>query len=450
VPLIVQVNDSSGQPIANVQVVFGRPGDPSCNYACPVFVRSSSDSVFRTGTWVNTGTNGHALVHVRFLYWARPAELPISVPTLGLSDSASFTVLPGAPAWIEVLPADTSLYAGGTSAIRIKVHDRGGNLTAAVPITYSTLDPSIARVSGAGVVTGVALGRARLRVASGRGMVDTVPVSVVPAGRLALGLYADNTRIDLADLDGSSFVQLASAGFVRGGHPSWKPDGTAVAFQAVQDGSGLEALFTSDLRGVRTQVIQQATSFEEADSPRFSRDGTWLYFRGFAFGSIYGEIWRVHPDGSGLERIGDPGNYYQGDLYPDPSPDGAEVLFTSYRQDRYYALVRRSLATGAETLVGVNGLAARWSPSGDWIAYWYASDIWTNAGAIYIVHPDGSGGRMISSAGMTWPNLGLTWSPDGEWVAARGETEIDLINVATGLTLPVSFTAAYSWPDWHP
>ena len=56
-------------------------------------------------------------------------------------------------------------------------------------------------------------------------------------------------------------------------------------------------------------------------------------------------------------------------------------------------------------------------------------------------------------AGGTSPAMrGLTWSSDGRWIVARnaGTNRLDLIEAASGHTLPLPFTAGMGFPAWKP
>jgi Tol biopolymer transport system component len=92
----------------------------------------------------------------------------------------------------------------------------------------------------------------------------------------------------------------------------------------------------------------------------------------------------------------------------------------------------------------MQGHRPRWSPDGQWIA--------VVAGyQILLVRPDGSDLRVLSSPDIRYMD-GIDWSPDGRWIVAsrfyRGN--IDLIEVGTGLTLPLAFTSGLTEPVWRP
>ncbi len=64
------------------------------------------------------------------------------------------------------------------------------------------------------------------------------------------------------------------------------------------------------------------------DGPDYSPDGQWIYFNSSRSGLM--QIWRIHPDGSGLERVTDEPH---GNWFPHPSPAGDRVLYLAYAPD---------------------------------------------------------------------------------------------------------------------
>jgi Tol biopolymer transport system component len=66
--------------------------------------------------------------------------------------------------------------------------------------------------------------------------------------------------------------------------------------------------------------------------------------------------------------------------------------------------------------------------------------------------PDGSEQRIISTPLRTY-DPGIDWSPDGKWIVVRPNNApaLDLINVESGLTLPLAFTRGeLDLPAWRP
>lgn len=80
-----------------------------------------------------TDASGRVKVAVRFGSIAGTARVRIVVPLFGYTDSASFTIRPGAAARVKIANADTTLSVGGTVTLRTSVSDRFGNARPEVP-----------------------------------------------------------------------------------------------------------------------------------------------------------------------------------------------------------------------------------------------------------------------------------------------------------------------------
>lgn len=84
-----------------------------------------------------------------------------------------------------------------------------------------------------------------------------------------------------------------------------------------------------------------------------------------------------------------------------------------------------------------------WSPTGEWVAF-------VSGSSIFVVHPDGTGLRQASAAGESY-EPSVSWSPDGKWlVTTHYGPYVEVIEVATGLRLPMMFTGNLTDPAWRP
>ncbi len=180
--------------------------------------------------------------------------------------------------------------------------------------------------------------------------------------------------------------------------------------------------------------------------PRYSPDGSYIYFTGNdSLGTCYG-VWRLHPDGTALQQVVadtlhcGPYAHFDG---PSPSyassvsPDGAQVVYAR-RTIRI-----RTLGTGVDTSLGVVGDVPRWSPTGEWIAY-------DSLGTLMLIHPDGTGHQtLLDRRDDQYPSALFTWSPDGQWLLYHTSDRLVLVRVATGLQLPLAVTIGLMDPTWQ-
>ncbi len=221
------------------------------------------------------------------------------------------------------------------------------------------------------------------------------------------------------------------------------------------------SLYIADADGKNEHPLLPGTG--SSYNASFSADGRWIIFTSERSGSA--EIYRVHPDGSALERLThDPSFNDQGAL----SPDGKTLAFVSSREGGTANIWLLDLATGHTinlTKSSAGNFRPSWSPDGRWIAF--SSDRNTRlirylrpAGgqawermqltSIYIVRRDGTGLRRLTQldgiAGSP------KWSPDGRHLVyyevsdvkerheARGEghARIVALDLRTDTVRPVS------------
>jgi TolB protein len=183
-------------------------------------------------------------------------------------------------------------------------------------------------------------------------------------------------------------------------------------------------------------------------NPSFSWDGRWIIFTSERFGSA--DVFRVHPDGSGLDRLTDsPAFDDQGAL----SPDGRRLAFVSTREGGTANIWLLDIASHRFrnlTKTKAGNFRPSWSPDGKWIAF--SSDRSTShrrylrdmgpawelmqTTAIYIVHPDGSGLRRIT------PLDGCAgsprWSPDAQRLVFAEVVDMDALRHFRQMTQVVS------------
>jgi Tol biopolymer transport system component len=205
-------------------------------------------------------------------------------------------------------------------------------------------------------------------------------------------------------------------------------------------------LFIADANGEHERSLTAPSGHDYNAS--FSIDGQWILFTSERAGSA--DIYRVHPDGSGLARLtSDPSFEDQASL----SPDGKTLAFVSTREGgtaNIWLMDLRSHAMSNLTKSASGNFRPSWSPDGKWVAF--SSDRDTGAGrlehqwellqatAIYIVHPDGTGLRRLTP--LSEAAGSPKWSLDGRslvfYLAAKpyGRTRIVTLDIAAGVSRP--------------
>lgn len=423
-PLIVQVRDSSGALKSGYHVQF----QVVCGSLCPVSLLTGAEH----GALVtpSTGANGQVSVQVFFETRAGPATVQIAVAQLGLSATAGFTITPGMPALVAAIPKDTALYVGAGFHLRGSVTDQNGNPVAGA-VSYTALSAT-ATIGASDTITAHTIGRAPY-IVQGFGHTDTGWVSVVPPGQIA-AMGADG--LAMMNLDGSSYKPLAPSNSYYNGYPSWGNPPTTLAFDyagtdklASVDTSGhVQLLLTAGDSGIVTQVW-----------PSYSHDGSWIYFQGDAL------VWKVHGDGTGLTRVSPSGTVGAVDRYPSPSRTDAQLVLATSRSNSSNGLDIEifDLGTSTFTSLGVNGVSPRWSPVTDSIAY---VDV---DGRVKVLAADGSGLRAVTPVGQSF-KIAIDWSPDGQWLLAQDSYALELIQVSTGMMLPLGYATSMSDAVWRP
>lgn len=148
------------------------------------------------------------------------------------------------------------------------------------------------------------------------------------------GISPDGTTLALSDKTetGRSCIYLmplagGAPRRVTGNVPSWwhgwSPDGARIVYAAVRVAGGPVGIWSCAVDG--SDEVCVTAAFDHADGPDYSADGRWIWFNGERDGAV--DLWRIRPDGTGLERMTDDGAV---NWFPHPSPDGRQVVYLAY------------------------------------------------------------------------------------------------------------------------
>ena len=429
-PLLVEIHDSSGAPAPTGTVVRFTTVTRKGSFTPEMTVEPLTGSTYTTLAVGSTDAAGRTAVLVRLGFGAGDGRIAVSVPTLGLLDTARFTIRPAAPVRVTIAPADTTILSGKSFTFRGGAADQYGNTTTD-PITW--VADSGGAVSNTGTFTATGPGRFRV-VATGTKGSAISHISGVPPFRLVAATSFPASVI-LVDADGSHPKALTT--FSDGGigpHPTSIPRTSSIVFTTLE--GGLQTLKVVDTNGVvRPFFATTPVRVTHEAEPEATADGQWLFFSAYDSDcSLYRYcLYRARPDGSGAEPLWPFVGPSTTNTRPAPSPDGSKVAYMTAVTSinvRVLDIVNRSVSQWY-----VEGDRPSWSPNGQQIAFTGYS-----GGPISLVNVDGSGKRVLTNHFYS-SGAPISWSPDGRWILAKG-TFYELIDSSTGIAMPLNFSAS--------
>ena len=447
-PLVVEVHMLDGRLARGVEINFVSHPVRVPTMFGPLYISKMANFGFGPSITDTTDNAGRATVFLQLGAPAGPGELVITVPSLNMQATAAYTVRPGAPASIVVVPRDTPLFVGNSYALHAKSVDRLGDSVSSDAV-FSTASAAI-QVDPGGVVHATSVGRALVNIAIGS-LVDSAFVSAIPRGSMAVRDYGilvgDTVGVAQVDLDGGNKQWIAKFDVVITSYapsnqlsPQWVPGTGQLVYAELVNGS--TRLFVGDSTGAARRLIDPASGLTNESDLDVSRDGAWVYFVGFEANGMQA-IWRVPVSGGTPERVTPDSPEYR---CPTLSPDLTRMAYVSGRR-----LYLRDLASGVTTMLSTNDAAAPvWSPTGEWILYGQGLSEPGFPAPLRLIHPDGTGDRALID-GTFYP--GGTWSPDGRYVVVEradiNASSMELIDVASGTRMPLIYREAWYAPAWR-
>jgi len=147
--------------------------------------------------------------------------------------------------------------------------------------------------------------------------------------------------------------------------------------------------------------------------PALSPDGKLLAYASDRATGQNLDIWVQHLGGGEPVRLT---SWAADEQEPDFSPDGARIVFRSSRDGGGIYVV--PVLGGEPVLVAPKGFRPRFSPDGNWIAYWVGSEGGPGFDQTFVISAYGGEPRRIAAdlEGAYDP----VWSPDGKRLMVRG------------------------------
>lgn len=247
------------------------------------------------------------------------------------------------------------------------------------------------------------------------------PVEAIPRNGDLLYAKRVNNGWSLFTLDPTTGIERQITDGNRDYGSDWSPDGTKIVYDS-ESAEGGEGIWVANADGSdATKLV------DDGSVPAWSPDGSTIAFArpdlsktvSFGDGSsgTPSYLYLMDADGTNVRRLTD-GDF--SDYSPAWSPEGSQIAFVRTSPEARGLFVmnsdgskQRALATGLEILG-----APSWSPDGTSIAV--AVNQGGNSGAIMLTSADGSGAPTIipgTQASFPDSDNNPAWSPDGEWIA---------------------------------
>jgi Tol biopolymer transport system component len=193
--------------------------------------------------------------------------------------------------------------------------------------------------------------------------------------------------------------------------PGFSPNGGRIVYSRAPRTGGRSSIVTVRKDGTDLRIV--VAGFGQ--DPQYSPGGHWVVFSGS------GSIWRVHPNGTVLQRLTDPPPD-RFDIQPDWKPDGEQIAFR------------------------------RCAPSGMLVC----------SGDLYVMNRDGSGVKVIPGDEGDEQRDRPAFSPDGHRIATTGAAGPECSDIFTISRIGTNFRwvtdncdSPFSedfaaWPSWRP
>ena len=285
------------------------------------------------------------------------------------------------------------------------------------------------------------------------GGIPSSPAAVSSSGQLVFSSgRAGNADIYSVNADGTGENRLTSDP-ADDFDPTWSPDGAMVSFRSTRDGNDEIYVMNADGSNQRNLTNDPAGDW----SPAWSPGGTTIAYATFAFGGVfaggsYTDIALINIDGTGRTRLTEAHGEY-----PNWSPDGTRIAFTSGRAGSYDIWVMDADGENQVNLTGHPAYesSAAWSPDGTRIAFdaeWNeaADDGESGIGFDFeLFVMDAGGGNQTS---LTWDAASEdrfpAWGPNGQ-IAFNRNGLLYLVDGPGAEPVPLPGPIEGQFPAWR-
>lgn len=158
-----------------------------------------------------------------------PGNVTVTASAEGKSGTSSITVAPKPVGAVIVSPAQVSVEAGQTRQLAAQVTDDQGNVLTGRPVAFASDNAAVATVSAEGLVTGVAIGAAKI-TATSEGKSGTADVTVTPVSVATVEILPGSSNLTVGQTVPLTAIVKDAKGNVLTGRPvTWSSGAPSVA-----------------------------------------------------------------------------------------------------------------------------------------------------------------------------------------------------------------------------
>jgi uncharacterized protein YjdB len=183
----------------------------------------------RTMAWITSDAARATVSSTGLVTGVSPGTVTITASAEGKTGTASITVKEKPVAAVILSPAQVSIETGQTRQLTVQITDDQGNALTGRPVTYASDNSAVATVSSAGLVTGVAIGSAKI-TATSEGKSGTADITVTPVAVATVQISPPTADLIVGQSTTLAAVPTDAKGNVLSGRSaSWTSGAPSVA-----------------------------------------------------------------------------------------------------------------------------------------------------------------------------------------------------------------------------
>jgi TolB protein len=230
---------------------------------------------------------------------------------------------------------------------------------------------------------------------------------------LVTSVRTGDTEVFIADPTTGDLFNVSRAPKSEDRYPCWSPDGKQICFSSDRDGATNLWICRIDGAGVRR--LNQTPAVCYMPSWQKTASGERIVFGKHG---ARPEMASIKPDGTDEQILGEGHD-------PTLSPDGRFICYTGHPPEGGVTVYVMDWSGGNKRRVvqGTSKVGAtfpNWSPDSQQIVYSFPV---ADALELFVINPDGSENRQLTSFGGNSVCTPSAWSPDGKWISFRRTDE---------------------------